>query len=881
MEAVRFAIPWSLLAAPAAWGIILYAALGRGPRRAGAAWRAVLGCVAAGMLALAIAGPSVRVSQEGRCPVVILQDVSPSVAAHRAEDAAGKDLAPFADALPPGRAGLVFFSGAAETHAAPVPGAAGAQRRLTSAALAPPARLRDAADTDIHAALLHAGAALPGGRGIILLYSDGRETRGNAIRAAQGLAARGTRIFTAAPRLQPRDVRIAGISATAAPATDKPVAIEVRLASTVPAAATVRLERAAGPSPAPASQTRDVQVDPAAGAAVLFQDAPPAPGLYLYHAHVLSAADEWPENNRASCMVQVGRGYDVLYIHGGDAPGAAMEALLAAAPAHVRLHAVPAARFAGPSAAEAVAVLDNVAAWSLPPDVLQRLAARVADGGLGFLALGGDAAFGAGGYADSPLEDLLPVSSRVGRRPAMDVVFVIDSSGSMNEVAEGFTKLVHAKSAVLDLGSALGPQDRVAVVAFAGEPRVAAPLLAASEWERLRQALVSIEAGGGTRITPAALAALGLFGPGAPPAADTVRHVLLLSDGRSEDFDVPRLADACRRTGATLSAVATGPDADRERLGRLARDAGGRLYHVTGAARQILRETFLGDMAQARGEGLTPGARPAQWRHAGPVWRQPGPPLPAVNAVNPTQPKPAADVLWQASATGGGDPSPLPLLAAWRKGLGRAAAMPWPVGQPPAAWQQDGALGAYLAAVVEWLRQEQSPEDWSARLEARDGAWWVRAEQRAGALAKPPATFVAAVFDEGAAAARQVTLEHVAPGVHEAKVGSLGSGAALAVVHRRAAGQQPDADAQGAARLPVPGLPPPEYERLGVDRAHLEAIARAGSGRLLEPAAAPDALAEIVRRAETEGYQPISIFLVAAAGAAVLLQAVLRLAGRI
>jgi Mg-chelatase subunit ChlD len=771
-----------------------------------------------------------------------------------------------------------------------------------------------APETDIQAALEHAARLdkLAGGRGIVLLYTDARQTRGDAVRAAGALAARGIRVFAAAPALQVRDVRVAGIAATAAP-PGATVAIQVRLASTMSAPATVRLRRAAAGAAPAADWQREVQVDPASGSALLLEDTPPAPGFFTYPAQVTSADDEWPENNQASCMIRTGEGLDVLYVYGGDSPGAALEALRARAQATMRLRDVPAGRFSRPSAADAqygpvwaVIVLDNVAAWSLQPETLQSLAARVADGGMGLLVLGGDAAFGAGGYGPSPLEDLLPVSSRMGRRPPLQIVFVIDSSGSMNEVADGFTKLTHAKSAVLDLGSALGPDDRAGIVAFAGEPRVASPLVPADAWEQLRQRLVAMEAGGGTRITPAVAAALALFAAQEPDAA-TVRHVVLLSDGRSADFDVPLLVAECRRAKASLSAVATGPDADRDRLAALAREAGGRLYVLTGIGRQALRETFLKDMAWARGEGLLRESRPARWQQPEPIWRQAGPPLPAVDAINPTQAKPGADVLWQADAPAAGRP-PAPLLAAWRKGLGKAAAMPWPAGRPPQAWLQGDALGNYLSAILAWSAIGGAPADWSARLEARGSEWWVRVEERPAALGKPPARFAATVFGERAAEAQQVEFQQVAPGIHEGKVGSLGEGAAVVILHRRPAGSPaapaapggrqtdwrppesaPAAHADGPVRppvlgadatvsLPVPGLPRLEYGHLGVDRGRLEAIVQAGGGAILE---SPDQLADIVRRTETQGYLPVGLHLVACAGLVIVLQVGLRLAGRL
>ena len=855
MDLVRFSGPAWLLAAPAAWAAILLLASASRRRRPGAAARAALACLAAGLLAAALAGPDLKVSRRGPCPVLILRDDSPSMRpAGRTPAAAPADdpLAPYAAAVPSGRPVRLGFPGDGAS-----PGAAG---------------------TDIEQALRDAAAAAGADCGLLVLYTDARETRGDAVRAAESLAARGLRVYAVLPRLAPRDVRVAGLSAPACVPAGTAVNLRVRLASTVAARAAVQLAREAS-GPAEAVGAAETSVDPAAGAEALFQDAPPAPGLYTYHVQIRSSDDDWSENDRASCLVRVGDAFGVAYVYGGDAPGGALARLRARAPAGVRFRSVAAGRFASPVPGDDAVVLDNVAAWALGPEAAEGLARRVTDGGLGLVALGGDRSFGAGGYGESPLEDLMPVSSRTAARPPLDIVFVIDSSGSMNEMAEGLAKIAMAKFAVLDLRSALAPADRVGVVAFAGEPRVAAPLAPASDWDLLRARLVEIEAGGGTRITPAVAAAIRLFGP--PDAGKRrLRHVMLLSDGRSADFDAAALAAACRNADVSLSAVATGPDADRDRLGRLAQETGGRLYASAGPARQSLRETFLADMAWKRGEGLRAGTRAAEWHAAEPIWRQAGPPLSAVDALNLTQPKPAADLLWAAAPAALGQP-PAPLLAAWRRGLGKVAAMPWPVSEASGKWTEGDALGGYLAAVLAWLYQPSEPRDWSARLVQFGQEWRVRVEEKCAALGKslpPPA---ATAWAEGGGGPHPVGLEQVAPGVYEGKVGGQGGSAALVVVRRPAAAAGADAAAPAAeetVQLAVPGLPPAEYERLGVDRGRLEQIVRAGGGSILD---SPDALADAVRQMRSLGYVPVGLYFVLAAGAVLLAQVALRMAGKL
>ena len=76
-------------------------------------------------------------------------------------------------------------------------------------------------------------------------------------------------------------------------------------------------------------------------------------------------------------------------------------------------------------------VLDDRPAKSLPEALQDSLVERVSSGGLGLLAAGGEAAFGPGGYHDSPIERLLPVEfvqKEEKRDPS--TTLVVDSSQS-------------------------------------------------------------------------------------------------------------------------------------------------------------------------------------------------------------------------------------------------------------------------------------------------------------------------------------------------------------------------------------------------------------------------------------------------------------------
>ncbi|HUU31845.1 MAG TPA: hypothetical protein VMY69_07080, partial [Phycisphaerae bacterium] len=237
-------------------------------------------------------------------------------------------------------------------------------------------------------------------------------------------------------------------------------------------------------------------------------------------------------------------------------------------------------------------------------------------------------------------------------------------------------------------------------------------------------------------------------------------------------------------------------------------------------------------------------------------------------ACNITRPKEGASILWETAGTREGT---VPLLAVWRRGLGKAAAMPWPAGLAAGAWTADDGLGRYLREILAWLEGPASPAGWSARVFDRDGRWRVRVEQASAAVGATPVRFSAAVFEAGAPGVREVALEAVEPGAAEADLGPrTARGAILTVRSGEEGGER--------MTLALPGLPPREYERFGWDRPLLERIVTAGGGKIHEN---PESLAEAVRQAETRHYRPVGIHLVWAAAAGVAGLVLGRLLGRL
>ena len=161
----------------------------------------------------------------------------------------------------------------------------------------------------------------------------------------------------------------------------------------------------------------------------------------------------------------------------------------------------------------------------------------------GLVMSGGRAAFGAGGWHDRPIEDMLPiefVQKEEKRDPSTSLVIVIDTSGSMSGVRVQLAKEV-ARLAM----QRLLPHDKVGIVEFYGAKRWAAPLQPASNAIELQRALNRMDAGGGTVILPALEEAF----YGLQNVDTRYKHVIVLTDGgvESGDFESLDAANGGRR----------------------------------------------------------------------------------------------------------------------------------------------------------------------------------------------------------------------------------------------------------------------------------------------------------------------------------------------
>ncbi|MDR5708241.1 MAG: VWA domain-containing protein, partial [Armatimonadota bacterium] len=429
-------------------------------------------------------------------------------------------------------------------------------------------------------------------------------------------------------------------------------------------------------------------------------------GWLPLQAHLLPEQDGVPENNVGETFVR-GRGASaVLYVGSGDLPR-----LLRAQ--GLRVEEATPERLPGNAASlvryEAV-ILDDVPAHRLSQAQMESLRTYVTSLGGGLVVVGGAHAYGPGGYAGTPLEEVLPLSTEVRHRMGIvhaAVVLVLDTSASMAGLNNEPAKVELAKEAARSVLDSLGERDLIGIIAFDQEYRWLVPLTPARERDRIGERIARLRTGGGTDMWPALRAgAEALRGVRA-----RVKHIIALSDGQTDPGDFQGLALRMRAAGITLSAVSVGRDADVSFMRRLAEWGGGRHYHARDSytvPQLLTTEVTLTRRAYFVEERFLP-------RRTGTAFLSGIPAVPPLRGYVATSPKPAAQVHLLS-------PHRDPLLATWQYGLGRVVAFTSDAGLRWASeWRRWLHFAAFWSRVVRWAMRP-SLEPLEVRVNLRGAA---------------------------------------------------------------------------------------------------------------------------------------------------------------
>ena len=602
--------------------------------------------------------------------------------------------------------GVVVFGGDARVERSVGPRDEQGTSRLASVV--------DPQGTDLAGALRLAQATFPpdSSRRLVVL-SDGRPTTGDALTEARLSAAQGTEVWTAtAPSPAQGEVLVQDVQVPRQPPLDAPFDVRISVRAEQGGPATLSLE-ADGREVA----RREVQLRPGANVFLVPQRRLQA-GAVRYEAAIQARGDRHPENNRAGAVALVrGRPRLLFVTSEGQAPGP-LPSQLRRQGLEVQVTGTGAlprgpAEYAGYSAV----VFSDVSALEVPEAQMEILRSMVREVGLGFAMLGGPSSFGSGGWFRTPLEDVLPVDMdlRKNRRGAvLALALVLDKSGSMGETEGSVTRLAMAREAALAAAGLLTRQDWLGAVAFDSAARWVVPMRRHDDPGKASAELATLRPGGGTDLFPALKKALEALEPIQVP----LKHVIVLSDGRTEPGDFDSLAARARKGRITVTTVAVGMDADFNFLRDLAGKTEGRSYLANQAVllpRIFTRETVLAARAAFSEAPFQPEVQ-AVHPVLGGVDLGTAPPLLGYNLAT-LGPAPSQGLL----RGPGGDP----LLALGRSGLGRTAAWTSDAGQRWATpWLAWPGLAPLMAQTLRWVSASGAEAGFDVRVE--EAGWWWR-----------------------------------------------------------------------------------------------------------------------------------------------------------
>ena len=194
--------------------------------------------------------------------------------------------------------------------------------------------------------------------------------------------------------------------------------------------------------------------------------------------------------------------------------------------------------------------------------------------------------------------------AEIDTRPPIDLVFLVDTSGSMR----ASDKLGLLKQSLRLMLPGLRPEDRIGIVTYAGSAGVALELTPAIERSTIEEALSRLTAGGSTAGAAGLRAAYGLLGSSADE--DRIGRVILATDG---DFNVGMSSveemtgfiEEKREGGSSLSVLGFGRGNYNDALMQaLAQNGNGQAAYIDtlSEARKVLVDQLTGTLFTIAGD---------------------------------------------------------------------------------------------------------------------------------------------------------------------------------------------------------------------------------------------------------------------------------------
>lgn len=354
-------------------------------------------------------------------------------------------------------------------------------------------------------------------------------------------------------------------------------------------------------------------------------------------------------------------------------------------------------------------------------DQIEMLVRNTQQLGSGLIMLGGPQSFGAGGWANTRLEEAMPIDFQVKNAKVVPVgalMLVIDISGSMDG-----EKLAMSKVAAAAAVKVLSSKDSVGVVGFDEIAHWIVRMQTIGDRSSILSKIGKMGSGGGTNMEPGMRAGYDELAT----VESGVKHMIVLSDGQTGGSGYAAMAQRQRALGVTTTCVAVGGDADAKLLGDVATAGGGKLYRVNNP--KAIPRIFMKEAMRVARPLVYEDGRGIHLRRASGHEMLAGldqiPPITGFvlsqKKQNPlveillTSPKPASE--------GGVSSETNTVLASWQYGLGRTVAFTTDAGRQWArAWPRWSGYDRFHTQIVRWaMRPTVSDGTFDVATETEDG----------------------------------------------------------------------------------------------------------------------------------------------------------------
>ena len=675
----------------------------------------------------------------------------------------------------------------------------------------------DGSASDLAGAVRLASATFPEGKGRrIVLLSDGNETNGDAMEAAQVASSDGIPIDHVALGLEDRtgEASVAGVELPSEIRADQPFDVRVLIDASTEQSGIVDVDR-------DGILVKRIPVKLISGrSSVVLTEKLADTGFHRYRATLRADHDQDPRNNIGLGFVAVRGKPRLLVLQQNPAKSALADALKKNG-----LQVDVIGPNSIPSRAEDLQIYDglilnDINADSFMPAQMKLFQSAVRDSGIGLAMIGGENSFLPGGYYATPIAEALPVDLNIRQRksfPSVSIAIMVDASGSMGMEEDGVMKIRLAAKAAEDTVKMMSPMDRVGVAGSTDGIEFVAPMQQLTNKGAIISQIEKLYVGGGGIYAQPSM----LKGEEVLDAEKTqVRHFILMADGNDVDTQEGSLEIAARMrmNKITTTVVAIGDGKDVQFLKHLAAVGGGRFYLADKASK--LPAITTQDTALIARSAIEEGAFIPKMVLGEEILRgieNTGVPPLLAYCLADTRP------LSRVSMRTGKDD---PLLSTWQYGLGTSLAF-MSDAQPRWAvkWANWSGFGAFWSQAARAISRRATSNNYQVKVHQEGGAGKIelKALDRLGNPMTSNDATIRVSTPNGSF--REVVLEQQAPGTYS---GSFEAGEIGTYIVSVA-----EPDSAGGKRISSTGFSvpyPPEYSSYRANRPLLARLSKITSG---------------------------------------------------